>query len=66
MIPVCARCEGDVETDNRRWPGYCCQPCAQDDQADRDRAAADLAQHRRDAAQHRRATDARHRTLHLT
>jgi hypothetical protein len=35
VIPVCQRCDGYIETDNRRWPGYCRPDCRELDAAER-------------------------------
>ncbi len=50
--PVCNECDNDIDTDNRRFPGYCSDNCRRKAHERRDRAAAALAQRRADRRQH--------------
>ncbi len=50
-VPVCDWCGCYVETDNRRFAGFCSAACQQHARAVRDRAAASPAQRRGDRRQ---------------
>ncbi len=49
--PTCDQCGSWIETDNRRFVGFCSPDCHQHARARRDRAAAELAQRRADRRQ---------------
>ncbi len=51
MSPVCDQCGCYIETDNRRFAGFCSATCYQHARAQRDRASAALAQRRADRRQ---------------
>ncbi len=54
-VPACDRCGCWIEVANRAFPGYCSTDCRQHAHAERDRAAAALAQQRADRRQQREA-----------
>ncbi len=58
--PVCDFCSDYIEVNNRAFPGYCSTDCRQHAHAERNRAAAALAQRQADARQHREANRPAH------
>ena len=61
MTLVCDYCCVWIETDNRRWPGYCSQRCRDDARLERDRAASERAQRQADARQQKQWLDRKRR-----